>query len=223
VGFRINKIECCSALGSHPRRVLDSPDAILPESSVSLSVGSVFPRAHFPKTPPTAGFSSRASLLCVILVPCAVCSLPTYNMRTYNDCKHDQTRRTLKTSSHPFQLLLPHTHSIFGYPPPRSSAPPSCRHRCRKTGFGTTGTAARAHGGAATIGSTVRPAPPASSTRYHPPAPWVGSSAGRREGRPVPWRPPPRGAHTLGLGVERRRSERRGHRPLAAPQDVAWP
>jgi hypothetical protein len=26
--------------------------------------------------------SSRASLLCVTLVPCAVCSLPTYNMRT---------------------------------------------------------------------------------------------------------------------------------------------
>eukprot|EP00964_Phaeocystis_antarctica_P001493 scaffold792_cov60-Phaeocystis_antarctica.AAC.6 len=40
MGFRINKIECCSALGSHPRHVLDSPDAILPESSVSLSVGS---------------------------------------------------------------------------------------------------------------------------------------------------------------------------------------
>ena len=30
-----------------------SPDAILPESSVGLSVGSVFPRAHFPKTPPS--------------------------------------------------------------------------------------------------------------------------------------------------------------------------
>jgi len=30
-----------------------------------------------------AGFgSSHASLLCVTLVPCAVCSLPTYNMRT---------------------------------------------------------------------------------------------------------------------------------------------
>ena len=62
-GFRINKIECCSALGSHPRRVLDSPDAILPESSVSLSVGSVFPWAHFPKTPPSGAgqFATCAS------------------------------------------------------------------------------------------------------------------------------------------------------------------
>ena len=51
-GFIINKIECCSALGSHLRPVLDSPDAILPESSVGLSVGSVFSRARFPKTPP---------------------------------------------------------------------------------------------------------------------------------------------------------------------------
>ena len=58
-GFRINKIECCSALGSHLRRVLDSPDAILPESSDGLSVGLVFSSAHFPKTPPTLILTPR--------------------------------------------------------------------------------------------------------------------------------------------------------------------
>ena len=49
---RVN--QSCSEFwpGSHPRHVLDSPDAILPESSVSLSVGSVFPSAHFPKSTP---------------------------------------------------------------------------------------------------------------------------------------------------------------------------
>ena len=74
-GFRINKIECCSALGSHPRRVLDSPDAILPESSVSLSVGSVFPWAHFPKTPPTARCRSRHTLAATQVPSSAALSL----------------------------------------------------------------------------------------------------------------------------------------------------
>ena len=59
--FRINNIECCSALGSHPRHALDSPDAILPECSVSLSVGSVFPPAHFAKTPPVLQQGSQHS------------------------------------------------------------------------------------------------------------------------------------------------------------------
>merc|ERR1712166_803515 len=60
--FRVNKIECFSALGSHPRHVLDSPDAILPECSVSLSVGSVFPSAHFAKSPPTPTWPERECL-----------------------------------------------------------------------------------------------------------------------------------------------------------------
>jgi hypothetical protein len=50
--------------------------------------------------------SSRAPLLCVTLVPCAVCSLPTYNMRTCNAFfPTSAAREALGTHGHGHALL----------------------------------------------------------------------------------------------------------------------